>query len=410
MNFRVISTGTVVLAATVLLLSLQIRDRSVPDVDFMQRTVTRLASPGFKGRAPGGADDSLIAVYIAGQMAAMGFEPFFEEGPLHPFYYRNVRSWNVVMVCRGEQTAGTIMIGAHYDHLGMGGPGSGSLRPDTLAVHPGADDNASGVAAAMETVRLLKELGMRKGLKKDIIFAAFGAEEKGTIGSALLADTLEKTGSLPLLMFNLDMVGRLRDSVLQVGGTGTFEGADSLLRASLNSSLPLVLKTSESGYGPSDHSVFYRANVPVLFISTGPHTDYHTPFDTPDKINYQGMAHIVSYVTSLAAAVALEGFEPEYRETCQSEPLPEQVRFKVSLGVIPDLVYEGEGFCAGTIIKGRPSHKAGMQDGDIVLQINDRKVTDINEYMEVLGELEEGQQIRIIVRRKEQLHHLVVQL
>ena len=170
MNFRVISTGTVVLAATVLLLSLQIRDRSVPDVDFMQRTVTRLASPGFKGRAPGGADDSLIAVYIAGQMAAMGFEPFFEEGPLHPFYYRNVRSWNVVMVCRGEQTAGTIMIGAHYDHLGMGGPGSGSLRPDTLAVHPGADDNASGVAAAMETARLLKELGMRKGLKKDIIF------------------------------------------------------------------------------------------------------------------------------------------------------------------------------------------------------------------------------------------------
>ncbi|MFA7042618.1 MAG: M28 family peptidase, partial [Bacteroidales bacterium] len=195
-----------------------------------------------------------------------------------------------------------------------------------------------------------------------------------------------------------------------VGGTGTFEGADSLLRASLNSSLPLVLKTSESGYGPSDHSVFYRANVPVLFISTGPHTDYHTPFDTPDKINYQGMAHIVSYVTSLAAAVALEGFEPEYRETCQSEPLPEQVRFKVSLGVIPDLVYEGEGFCAGTIIKGRPSHKAGMQDGDIVLQINDRKVTDINEYMDVLGELEEGQQIRIIVRRKEQIHHLVVQL
>ena len=165
MNFRVISTGTVVLAATVLLLSLQIRDRSVPDVDFMQRTVTRLASPGFKGRAPGGADDSLIAVYIAGQMAAMGFEPFFEEGPLHPFYYRNVRSWNVVMVCRGEQTAGTIMIGAHYDHLGMGGPGSGSLRPDTWPF-TGSNDNASGVAAAMETARLLKELGMRKGLKK----------------------------------------------------------------------------------------------------------------------------------------------------------------------------------------------------------------------------------------------------
>jgi len=292
----------------------------------------------------------------------------------------------------------------------MGGPGSGSLRPDTLAIHPGADDNASGVAAAMETARLLVRQSCRRKLGKDIIFAAFGAEEKGTLGSAKLADTLDQLGLLPSFMINLDMVGRLRDSVLQVSGTATFEGADSLLYRCLDESAPLVLKTSEGGYGPSDHSVFYRLRVPVLFISTGAQTDYHTPFDSPDKINYNGMAAIVSYVTTVAGEIVREDYVPLYRETAQPESSMERAAFKVSLGVIPDFTYEGEGFCAGTIIKGRPSDEAGMQDGDVVVQINDRPVKDINEYMDILGELEEGQRIRIIVRRNETLHHLVVQL
>ncbi|HPW78681.1 MAG TPA: M20/M25/M40 family metallo-hydrolase [Bacteroidales bacterium] len=409
MRLSFLITGTVVLATTVLFLNCR-KPLSRPDMRSMEEIVYTLSSADFKGREAGSSQDSAIAAYIAGKIAAFGFEPYFNEGPLHRFRYRNVSSWNVVMVYRGKETNGTVLIGAHYDHLGTGGHGSGSLRPDTLALHPGADDNASGVAAAIETVRLLKELGKRKGLKKDIIFAAFGAEEKGTIGSSILADTLEKMGSLPSLMINMDMVGRLRDSILQVGGTGTFQGADSLLRSHLTSSLPLVLKTSESGYGPSDHSVFYRSKVPVLFFSTGPHTDYHTPFDTPERINYPGMVPIVSYVTSLSAAVAVYGFEPQYRETYQNEPLPEQIRFQVSLGVIPDLTYEGEGFCAGTIIMGRPSHKAGMQDGDVVIQINDRPITNIETYMETLGQLEEGQLIHITVRRDGQLLHLEVQL
>ncbi len=395
---------------TVLFLSCNGQKAGQPDIPLLEETLTHLCQPAFEGREAGSTQDSIVAMSIAHRMEQYGFEPLFSEGPLHKFRVRDMESYNVVMVFRTGQSAGSVMIGAHYDHLGMGGPGSGSLRPDTLAIHPGADDNASGVAAAMETARLLARQARREGLGKDILFASFGAEEKGTLGSAKLADTLDRLGLLPSFMINLDMVGRLRDSVLQISGTGTFEEADSLLFARLGENVPLVLKTSPGGYGPSDHSVFYRHKVPVLFFSTGAHTDYHTPFDSPDKINFSGLGHIVSYAVSVAGAVAGEGFHTVYKETAQPESSVERAAFKVSLGVIPDFTYEGEGFCAGTIIKGRPSDEAGMQDGDVVVQINDRPVKDINEYMDILRELEEGQRIRIIVRRNETLHHLVVQL
>jgi aminopeptidase YwaD len=410
MKFISFLTGAVMASITVLFLSCSDQKTDAPDIRVLEETLTHLCQPGFEGRQAGSGQDSVVALSIARRMEAYGFEALFEEGPLHRFRVRDMESYNVVMVFRAGKRTGSVMLGAHYDHLGMGGPGSGSLKPDTLAIHPGADDNASGVAAAMETARLLARRAGREELGKDVIFAAFGAEEKGTLGSAKLADTLAKLNRLPSLMINLDMVGRLRDSVLQVSGTGTFEKADSLLYACLDGSMPLVLKTSPGGYGPSDHSVFYRHRVPVLFFSTGAHTDYHTPFDTPEKIDFKGMAAVVSYVTTLAREICRQDFDPVYRETAQPESSMERAAFKVSLGVIPDFTYEGEGFCAGTIIKGRPSDEAGMQNGDVVVQINDRKVTGINEYMEILGELEEGQRIRIIVRRNDALHHLVVQL
>jgi len=410
MKFRSYITGAVMVSITVLFLSCSGQTTRQPDVRTLEETLMHLCQTGFEGREAGSEQDSIVALYIADRMEAYGFEPLFEDGPLHRFKVRDLESYNVVMVFKTGKQTGSVLLGAHYDHLGMGGPGSGSLRPDTLAIHPGADDNASGVAAAMETARLLVRQSCRRKLGKDIIFAAFGAEEKGTLGSAKLADTLDQLGLLPSFMINLDMVGRLRDSVLQISGTGTFEKADSLLFARLDENAPLVLKTSPGGYGPSDHSVFYRHKVPVLFFSTGAHTDYHTPFDSPDKINYNGMAAIVSYVTTVAGEIVREDYVPLYRETAQPESSVERAAFKVSLGVIPDFTYEGEGFCAGTIIKGRPSDEAGMQDGDVVVQINDRPVKDINEYMDILGELEEGQRIRIIVRRNETLHHLVVQL
>lgn len=410
MNISYTITSTVALLAAVLFLSSSRPVVQDPDLKNLQKIITTLTHPEFEGRKAGGIHDSTLAVYLAKEMEYYGFEPFFEEGPLHKFHFRNMDSWNVVMVYKGEDTDGTLMLGAHYDHLGMGGRGSGSLRADTAAIHPGADDNASGVAAAVETARLLSEWARENPLKKDIVFAAFGAEEVGTIGSGFLADTLKKIGRLPSLMINLDMVGRLKDSILQVSGTGTFEGADSLIRSHLDSTTPFILKTSADGHGPSDHSRFYREEVPVLFITTGPHTDYHTPFDTPDKINYEGLFHIVRYTTTIAGTVAFDGFEPIYTEAYQTEPRREQVAFKVSLGVIPDFIHEGEGLCAGTVIKGRPGHKAGMENGDIVIKINDKPIPNVDVYMEALGELTPGEIIWVTVKRKDRILELEVQL
>ncbi|MFY9115733.1 MAG: M28 family peptidase [Bacteroidales bacterium] len=403
-------TSTVALLATVLFLGSNHPVAQDPDLKNLQKIITTLTSPEFEGRKAGSIHDSVMAVYLAKEMESYGFEPFFEDGPLHKFHFRNRSSWNVVMVYKGEETNGSLMLGAHYDHLGMGGRGSGSLKADTLALHPGADDNASGVAAAMETARLLSRQARDKSLQKDIVFAAFGAEEAGTIGSGFLADTLKKAGLLPSLMINLDMVGRLTDSILQISGTGTFQEADSLIRYHLDNTTPFILKTSADGHGPSDHSRFYREEVPVLFITTGPHTDYHTPFDSPDKINYEGMAHIVRYTTTIAGAVAFDGFEPIYKEAYQTEPRREQVAFKVSLGVIPDFIHEGEGLCAGTVIKGRPGHKAGMENGDIILQINDKPIPNIDAYMEALSELTEGEIIWVTIKRKDRILELEVQL
>lgn len=155
-----------VLSTTVLFLCNFSKPRHPVDLHALQEVVEVLSSQDFNGRNAGSIQDSAIASYIANRMASYGFEPYFSEGSLHRFRYRNVGSWNVVMVYRGKNASGSILVGAHYDHLGMGGPGSGSLKPDTMAFHPGADDNASGVSAAMEAARLLKETTTRKRLKR----------------------------------------------------------------------------------------------------------------------------------------------------------------------------------------------------------------------------------------------------
>ncbi len=383
-----------------------------PDTAQMQQTVNELCSPEYAGRQAGNDRDSLLVSMLAGKLSALGFEPFFENGPLQPFTIKSLHSYNTVMIYRVKDANRTLLIGAHYDHLGKGGKGSGSLKPDTLAIHPGADDNASGVAMAIETARLLTLRARSESdlFKANIMVAAFGAEEAGTLGSKKLADTLAALGQLPGLMINLDMTGRLKDSVLQVSGTGTFPQADSLLASARMEPFPLKLKTSQSGYGPSDHAVFYTQKVPVLFFTTGPHSDYHTPFDTPDKLNYQGMVDIAAYVSRVAAGFAEGNFTCSYLETEVPDMGTPKAAFKASLGVIPDFTYEGEGFCAGTVIAGRPSQRAGMKNGDVVISIENTPVKNIEEYMKILATLEKGMTITIVVLRDGRSHTLEVTL
>ena len=370
----------------------------------MEGTIQMLCDPALAGREANTASEYQAAKAIARQLEQMGFEPLFPSGPITPLEThamgQPLTTYNVVMIYRVPNATDAILLGAHYDHLGYGGPHSGSLRPDTTAIHPGADDNASGVALALETARQLRRYARQHpsgplALHHHLIIAAFGAEEKGLVGSKNLADTLAAHHHLPALMINLDMVGRLKDSTLTLNGTGTFREADSLL-ALVNAQHPnLHIVPVPGGYGPSDQASFYRHNVPVLFLTTGPHPDYHTPADTPDKINYNGLGQIASYLLTLYRTLDANALTHQTQE----EPTQTHTTFKVSLGLIPDFTYNGPGFRAGTILPGRPSQKAGMQNGDIITQINDTPIPNIEAYMACLNTLSKGQTITITLTR-----------
>lgn len=317
----------------------------------------------------------------------------------------DLMSNNVFMSKGGRLDKPYILIGAHYDHLGFGG--EGSMKKGINAIHNGADDNASGVAAMMEIARILRNSG--DGLY-DFVFVAFGAEEKGLVGSGFLADTLKRLGRLPVLMINLDMVGRLVDNKLQISGMGTFKGADSLLQ-NVNQKFNFMLLTTKDGYGPSDQSSFVSMGIPVLYFTTGVHSDYHTPDDDPDKINYSGLKMITDFVASLLRDLSMSGMKMEYVNLPPPPSMMTKKSLKVTLGLIPDFTYDvGDGFKVGPVTEGKPAAMAGLKAGDIITAINSKKVNNVYEYMSRLSELKIGDKIVLDVRRDGKELKLIVQL
>jgi hypothetical protein len=302
-------------------------------------------------------------------------------------------SYNVAAVTPGKSDD-YIMIGAHYDHLGLGGNYSGSLLPDTTVFHPGADDNASGVASILEIARTLKDS------RKQIAIVAFGAEERGLVGSSKLSDTLRKMDLLPEFMINMDMVGRLRDSKLQAGGMATFQNSDSLLKK-LNRPYSFDLLFSGEGTGPSDHSSFYSKGVPVLFFTTGVHPDYHKPSDKASMINFEGLERVTEFVSDIARVLANDDFEVIYKSGAGSANRSRHKQnFKVTLGLIPDFTYEkGDGFRIGPVSEGGAAHKAGLKEGDIITSLGDVSVRNIYDYMKALGTLKKGETVVVVVVR-----------
>ena len=303
-----------------------------------------------------------------------------------------------------------IVIGAHYDHLGMGGPNTGSRRPDTVAVHYGADDNASGTSLLIELAGKL--YSMREKLHRSIVFVAFSGEEMGLLGSKyFVKDSLIDMHQVDA-MINLDMIGRLnKENKLEIGGTGTTPDADTILR-----SIPLAdsfnLALSPEGYGPSDHASFYAEDIPVFFFSTGTHLDYHTPADTPDKINYQGLKSIGEYVTELTDTLANIKKSLPFTPAGPKEGSGFKRRgFKVTLGIMPD--YAGaykKGLRVDLVIPGRPAAAAGMKNGDIIIGMNGKPVRNIYDYMYRLVKLHQGDRANVEIRRGDKTMVLIVQL
>jgi hypothetical protein len=299
-----------------------------------------------------------------------------------------------------------IIIGAHHDHLGMGGPGNSSRMPDTIAVHYGADDNASGVSAVLE----LAENFSRLKPGRSIIFATFGAEEKGIIGSNYFVAhppvPLEKIE----LMLNLDMVGRLRDSSLQIGGVGTSPEFKTLFTESENKS-PFKFSLSDAGYGPSDHAAFYSKDKPVLFFSTGAHQDYHTPNDRVDSINLVGLKDITLFVSDLALDFANEEPRLVFQEAGPKESNSSRYMGKITFGIMPDVSSEGTaGMKVLAVTPGKPAANAGMKKGDIIIAIDGKSVGNIQDYMFRLGQLKSGDISVVTVLRGGAKTELLIQL
>lgn len=319
---------------------------------------------------------------------------------------------NVVMILPGEDPVlknEYVVIGAHFDHLGMGGPGSSSRAVDTTAIHPGADDNASGVALMLELAE--KFANTKNSHGRSIICVAFTGEEEGLLGSKHFTEDPGIDLTKVNAMINLDMVGRLNEeNLLHISGVGTAEGLKDIVKTKTDTSkIRLVL--SEEGYGPSDHSSFYGKNIPVLFFFTGAHLDYHTPADTWDKINYNGMAEISDIVYSIAHELSSSEKRLTFREAGPKATPSTRTMRGVTLGIMPDFAgVVKNGLRADFVTPGKPASLGGMKKGDIITAINGKTVNNIEDYMFRMGELKHGQTINVEVLRGDKKEVLLIQL
>ncbi len=317
---------------------------------------------------------------------------------------------NVIAYLEGSDLKDeVVVIGAHYDHLGFGGPGSGSRQPDSIGIHNGADDNGSGTAAAIE---IFEKFALVNNNRRSIMFTAFDAEEMGLLGSKYLAENLPVKGKKIVYMANLDMIGRMdkeaRDFTL--GGTGTAKELPEIINK-YKEKYNLHPSFSPEGLGPSDHASFYSIDVPVTFVFTGVHPDYHTPADDRELVHYDELTDLSRYMFDIISDVVNRDSILTFTEAGPKEREDSGRRsFKVSLGIMPD--FSGttdKGLKVDAVMKDRPAEKAGVKKGDIIIEFNGKKVANIYEYMERLSEMKTGQKTIIKVLRDEKEVELEVQ-
>ena len=366
---------------------------------------------------------------------------------------KNAPAANVVGVLEGSDPklkSEVIVVGAHYDHLGRGGEGSGSLGREG-DIHHGADDNASGTAGLLELARLFSS--DKQAMRRTVVFVAFGGEEEGLLGSSFYVQNPARPVEQTVAMLNMDMIGRLREGVLNVGGVGTAaewrplveeanKGYDVKLDPSLtggrseergdakdveaarpdereraNEPAPIVvsgtngraavtavpaerftLRLNEDGFGPSDHSSFYMRRVPVLFFFTGSHEDYHKPSDTADRVNYDGEARVLQFVREIVYRLQTADQRPTYA-VAKSEPGARSATFRVSLGTVPSYGDSSDGLKLDAVREGSPAAAAGLKAGDKIVRLAGRDVKNVYDYTQALSAMEPGREYEVEVMR-----------
>jgi hypothetical protein len=302
---------------------------------------------------------------------------------------------NNIVAFLDNKAATTIIIGAHYDHLGLGDQGSSLDANPASKVHNGADDNASGVAGVIELARYLSTNKIKE--KNNFLFLCFSGEELGLYGSKYFTEHSTIDLNTVNYMVNMDMVGRLDPQTkrLMVNGTGTSPVWEPLLKNLANKEISI--KTDSSGVGPSDHTSFYLKNIPVLHFFTGSHSDYHKPSDDWDKINYAGEAAVLNLIARVITATDTQP-KLAFLQTKQ-KAMAARTSFKVTMGIMPSYASEGAGVKVDGVTEGKPAQKAGIQQGDVILQLGEFEIKDIQQYMSALGKFEKGQTVDAKVKR-----------
>lgn len=380
------------------------------DSNNLKKHISYLASDKLKGRAPGTKGEELAAKYIADNFKTLGIAPKGEEGYFQYFEYRQSKNPHDTSHSEGKRYRGknvvgyldngapkTIVIGAHYDHLGTDGRGSSLEKKAKGKIHNGADDNASGTAGVIELARYFSSNNRKESV--NFLFMCYSAEEAGLIGSKYFT----RHPSLPLenihSMINMDMIGRLSDSTnkLLVYGVGTSDVFVPLLDKLNQYNFELV--KDSSGIGPSDQTSFYLKKIPVLHFFTGQHADYHKSTDDIEKINFAGEQRVLVYIKDVIEALSnlpeLKFFETKTKDTGKSS-------FKVTLGVMPDYGYQGKGLRIDAVNKDKPAERAGIKDGDIVIKMGDTDINNIYDYMKALSLFSKGQSTSVILLRNSQ--------
>jgi len=287
----------------------------------------------------------------------------------------------------------TVIIGAHYDHLGFG-EDNNSLHQGFKAVHNGADDNASGVAAMIELIPVIRNNQLRN---YNYIFIAFSGQELGRLGSEKFLEDSRLDSFEINYMFNLEMLGRLNaQNDLELAGIGTSPEWGGLLRSSKHS---FRFKLDSSGGGSGDQSSFYQKHIPVLSFSTGKHSDYHRPTDDANKINTSGIQTISNWIATLIVQLDSKGKLEFAKTKAKKIKVIPKMSFEVSLGVIPDYTYEGDGLKIKEITQGRAAQIAGVKMGDVLVRMGPYDIKTLEDYIEQMSKYKKGDRTEITIRR-----------
>jgi hypothetical protein len=367
--------------------------------------VTYLAHDSLEGREVGTKGELIAADYIAKRMKENGLAPKGNDDSYFQLFTRNMKAHPHDTAGTGETIEGrnvlgfidngaekTIVIGAHYDHLGYGE--EGSLADSAGQIHNGADDNASGVSAMLGLAKKLKG----KKLNTNVLFIAFTGEEKGLWGSNYFVKNATVPTTEMAYMINMDMVGRLdTNNRLAIYGIGT----SPLFKPILDScnTFGFQSKFDSSGVGPSDHTSFYLEDVPVLHFFTGQHKDYHKPTDDTEFINFEGIEKVANYIEKVVMSLNTYDSIPFTKTKEKSEKAR---AFKVTLGVIPDYLFDGNGMRIDGVKEDRPASKAGIIKGDIVVKMGEFEVKSMKDYMNCLSKFEKESMHKVVVLRENQ--------